>query len=50
MKMYWIPTSGVKVMLTGQEKINGKATKGNNSVITLDKVMVLVHCTFSYCP
>jgi hypothetical protein len=24
-----------------------KVTKGNNSIITLDRVMVLVHCTFS---
>ena len=27
----------------------GKETKGNNSVITIDRVMVLVHCTSSYC-
>ena len=26
-----------------------KNTKGNNSVITLDRVTVLVHCTPTYC-
>jgi hypothetical protein len=31
------------------EKNNGKVTKGNYSVSTLDRVMVLVHCTSSYC-
>jgi fumarate reductase subunit C len=36
-------------LCSGQEKGNGKVTKGNNSIITLDRVMVLVHCTSSYC-
>jgi hypothetical protein len=27
----------------------GKVTKGNNSVISQDGVMVLVHCTLSQC-
>jgi hypothetical protein len=36
-------------LCSGQEKSNGKATKGNNSIISLDRVIVLVHCTSSYC-
>ena len=32
------------------KRVQGKETKGNNSVITIDRVMVLVHCTSSYCP
>jgi hypothetical protein len=35
-------------LCSGQEKSNGKVTKGNNSIITVDRVMVLVHCTSSY--
>jgi hypothetical protein len=27
----------------------GKETKGNNSINTEDRVIVLVHCTSSYC-
>jgi hypothetical protein len=48
MKLYWIPTGSFKVMLW-TKKSNGKVTKGNNSIITLNRVMVLVHCTSSYC-
>jgi hypothetical protein len=48
MKLYWIPKSGVQVMLWTR-KNNGKVTKGNNYVITLDRVMLFVHCTYSYC-
>jgi hypothetical protein len=32
-----------------QEKSYGKMAKGNYSIITPDKDMVLVHCTSSYC-
>jgi hypothetical protein len=35
MKLYWIPTVSLQVMLWTKEN-NGKVTKGNNSVITLD--------------
>jgi hypothetical protein len=30
-------------------KSNEKVTKGNNSIITLDRVMVFVPCTSSFC-
>jgi hypothetical protein len=48
MKLYWIPTVSVQVMLRKKES-NGKVIKGNNSVISQDGVMVLVHCTSPYC-
>jgi hypothetical protein len=28
---------------------NLKVSKGNNSAITLDRVMVLMHCSYPYC-
>jgi hypothetical protein len=43
MELYWLPTSGFQVILRIR-KSNGEKTKDNNSVITLDRVMVLVHC------
>jgi hypothetical protein len=53
MKLYWIPTITLQVMtlqvMVRTKESNGKETKGNNSVITSDIVMVLEHCTFSYC-
>jgi hypothetical protein len=48
MKLYWMPTISLKVMVRTKEN-NGKVLKGNNSEITLERVMVLVHCTSPYC-
>jgi hypothetical protein len=42
------PTSGFQVILWTRKK-QWKSNKGNNSIIILDRVMVLVHCTWSYC-
>jgi hypothetical protein len=44
MKLYWIPNSSFQVMLWTR-----KSNKGNNSVISQDGVLVLVHCTSSQC-
>jgi hypothetical protein len=36
------------MLWTRKKNNNGKVTKGNDSIISLDRVMVLVHCNFFY--
>jgi hypothetical protein len=35
--------------LVSSQALDKKVMKGNNSVISQDEVIVLVHCTFSQC-